>query len=36
MPRKGKTTKYGGKTKKHKTAKAAKKYSAKMKKKKGY
>ena len=36
MPRKGKTTKYGGKTKKHKTAKAAKKYSAKMKKKKKY
>jgi len=36
MPRKGKTTKYGGKTKRHKTVKAAKKYSAKMKKKKGY
>ena len=36
MPRKGKTTKYGGKKRKHKTVKAAKKYSAKMKKKKRY
>ena len=34
MPRKGKTTKYGGKKRKHKTVKAAKKYSAKMKAKK--
>ena len=34
MPRKGKTTKYNGTKRKHKTVKAAKAYSAKMKKKK--
>ena len=34
MPIKGKTTKYNGKKRKHKTVKAAKAYSAKMKKKK--
>ena len=34
MARNGKTTKYNGKKRKHKTVKAAKKYSAKMKAKK--